>query len=104
MIASYISEVVLALEPWAARLKMPMITPGAASNEIASEQRRSGYNSRTRVAYGWGQHAIERSATQGEQPQVQKVCRNESKEGATDAHRRGEQHSVSIGLDGRKQA
>src|SRR6202040_3246463 len=33
-IASYISEVVLALEPWAARLHMPMITPGAASNEI----------------------------------------------------------------------
>lgn len=34
VIASYISEVVLALEPWAARLKLPMITPGAASNEI----------------------------------------------------------------------
>jgi branched-chain amino acid transport system substrate-binding protein len=34
VIASYISEVVLALEPWAGRLKMPMITPGAASNEI----------------------------------------------------------------------
>ena len=29
VIASYISEVVLALEPWAARLKMPLITPGA---------------------------------------------------------------------------
>jgi branched-chain amino acid transport system substrate-binding protein len=34
VIASYISEV-LALEPWAARLKMPFITPGAASNEIS---------------------------------------------------------------------
>ncbi len=34
VIASYISEVVLALEPWAARLQMPLITPGAASNEI----------------------------------------------------------------------
>src|SRR5580692_7508863 len=34
VIASYISEVVLALEPWASRLKMPLITPGAASNEI----------------------------------------------------------------------
>src|SRR3984885_14065627 len=33
VIASYISEVVLALEPWAARLKTPFITPGAASNE-----------------------------------------------------------------------
>ena len=35
VIASYVSEVVLALEPWAARLKTPMITPGAASNEIS---------------------------------------------------------------------
>jgi branched-chain amino acid transport system substrate-binding protein len=34
IIASYISEVVLALEPWAGRLHMPMITPGAASNDI----------------------------------------------------------------------
>ena len=29
VIASYISEVVLALEPWAARLKTPFVTPGA---------------------------------------------------------------------------
>jgi branched-chain amino acid transport system substrate-binding protein len=35
VIASYVSEVVLALEPWAARLKTPLITPGAASNEIS---------------------------------------------------------------------
>jgi branched-chain amino acid transport system substrate-binding protein len=35
VIASFISEVVLALEPWSARLKLPMITPGAASNEIS---------------------------------------------------------------------
>ena len=35
VIGSYISEVVLALEPWAGRLKMPFITPGAASNEIS---------------------------------------------------------------------
>src|SRR5437588_10822530 len=34
VIASYISEVVLALEPWASRLKTVMITPGAASNQI----------------------------------------------------------------------
>jgi branched-chain amino acid transport system substrate-binding protein len=34
VIASYVSEVVLALEPWAGRLHMPLITPGAASNEI----------------------------------------------------------------------
>ena len=31
VIASYISEVVLALEPWAGRLKTVMVTPGAAS-------------------------------------------------------------------------
>jgi branched-chain amino acid transport system substrate-binding protein len=34
VISSYISEVVLALMPWASRLKTPFITPGAASNEI----------------------------------------------------------------------
>ena len=34
VIASYISEVVLALEPWSARLKTVMITPGAASDSI----------------------------------------------------------------------
>ncbi len=36
VIASFISEVVLALEPWAARLKTVMITPGAASNVITA--------------------------------------------------------------------
>jgi branched-chain amino acid transport system substrate-binding protein len=35
VISSYISEVVLALEPWASRLKTPFVTPGAASNEIS---------------------------------------------------------------------
>jgi branched-chain amino acid transport system substrate-binding protein len=34
VIASYVSEVVLALEPWAGRLKTIMITPGAASDVI----------------------------------------------------------------------
>jgi branched-chain amino acid transport system substrate-binding protein len=34
VIASYTSEVVLALEPWAARLKTLLITPGAASDVI----------------------------------------------------------------------
>jgi len=41
VIASYISEVVLALEPWAARLKTPMITPGAASNEISANVKKN---------------------------------------------------------------
>jgi branched-chain amino acid transport system substrate-binding protein len=35
VIASYVSEVVLAMEPWAGRLKTVMITPGAASDEIS---------------------------------------------------------------------
>ena len=34
VIATYTSEVALALEPWAGRLKLPTITPGAASDEI----------------------------------------------------------------------
>src|ERR1700728_598943 len=34
VIGSYISEVVLALEPWASRLKTVFITPGAASDVI----------------------------------------------------------------------
>ena len=34
VIASYTSEVALALEPWSGRLKMPTITPGAASDDI----------------------------------------------------------------------
>ena len=34
VIASYVSEVVLALEPWTGRLKTVMITPGAASDVI----------------------------------------------------------------------
>jgi len=34
VIASYISEVVLTLEPWAARLKTVLVTPGAASDVI----------------------------------------------------------------------
>jgi branched-chain amino acid transport system substrate-binding protein len=34
VIASFISEVVLALEPWSGRLKTVMITPGAASDVI----------------------------------------------------------------------
>ncbi|GAN76562.1 ABC transporter substrate-binding protein [Acidisphaera rubrifaciens] len=34
VIASYMSEVVLALEPWSGRLHTPMITPGAASDNI----------------------------------------------------------------------
>jgi branched-chain amino acid transport system substrate-binding protein len=34
VIATYTSEVALALEPWAGRLKMPTITPGAASDDL----------------------------------------------------------------------
>ena len=34
VIGSYTSEVALALEPWAGRLKLPYMTPGAASDEL----------------------------------------------------------------------
>ena len=34
VVGSYISEIALAIEPWAARLKTPFITPGAASTDI----------------------------------------------------------------------
>src|SRR6195952_3826114 len=47
VIASYTSEVVLALEPWAARLKTLMITPGAAwdviTQNIAKDYERNKY-------------------------------------------------------------
>ena len=36
VIGSYVSEVVLALEPWAGRLKTVFITPGAASDLITA--------------------------------------------------------------------
>ncbi len=35
VLASYVSEVVLALQPWSGRLKLPMITPGASSDVIS---------------------------------------------------------------------
>jgi len=35
VVGTYISEVALALQPWAARLKTPFITTGAASNDIS---------------------------------------------------------------------
>jgi branched-chain amino acid transport system substrate-binding protein len=34
VIGSYLSEVALAIEPWAARMRVPFITPGASSNAI----------------------------------------------------------------------
>lgn len=48
VIASYISEVVLALQPWSGRLKTVMITPGAASDvitqNIAKDYERNKYS------------------------------------------------------------
>ncbi|MBS0562441.1 MAG: ABC transporter substrate-binding protein, partial [Proteobacteria bacterium] len=52
VITSYISEVVLAIEPWAARLKMPTITPGAASNDI-SKQVHDNYDRFKYMFHGW---------------------------------------------------
>ena len=39
VIASYISEVVLALEPWASRLKTPFVTPGPAVSAATPSRR-----------------------------------------------------------------
>ncbi|HET8995056.1 MAG TPA: ABC transporter substrate-binding protein [Acetobacteraceae bacterium] len=52
VIGSYISEVVLAMEPWSARLHMPFITPGAASNEI-SQQVHKDYAHYKYTFHGW---------------------------------------------------
>ncbi len=52
VIASYISEVALAIEPWSARLHMPFITPGAASNEI-SKQVHKDYDAYKYTFHGW---------------------------------------------------
>jgi branched-chain amino acid transport system substrate-binding protein len=52
VIVSYISEVVLAVEPWAARLKMPTITPGAASDNI-SKQVHDNYDRFKYMFHGW---------------------------------------------------
>jgi branched-chain amino acid transport system substrate-binding protein len=52
VVASYISEVALAIEPWSARLHVPFITPGAASNEI-SKQVHNDYDHYKYVFHGW---------------------------------------------------
>jgi branched-chain amino acid transport system substrate-binding protein len=52
VIASYISEVALAIEPWSARLHMPFITPGAASNNI-SKQVHDDYEHYKYTFHGW---------------------------------------------------
>ncbi len=52
VIASYISEVALAIEPWAARLHVPFITPGAASTEI-SRHVHEDYEHNKYTFHGW---------------------------------------------------
>ena len=52
VIVSYISEVVLAVEPWAARLHIPTITPGAASNDI-SKRVHDDYDHYKYMFHGW---------------------------------------------------
>jgi len=52
VIGSYISEVALAMEPWAARLKVPFITPGAASNDI-SKHVHDDYAHNKYTFHGW---------------------------------------------------
>jgi len=52
VIVSYISEVVLAVEPWAGRLHVPTITPGAASNDI-SKHVHGDYDHLKYMFHGW---------------------------------------------------
>lgn len=52
VIASYISEVALAIEPWSARLHVPFMTPGAASNEI-SKHVHDDYDHNKYTFHGW---------------------------------------------------
>ena len=52
VVASYISEVALAIEPWSARLKMPFITPGAASTDI-SKHVHDDYAHNKYTFHGW---------------------------------------------------
>lgn len=52
VIASYVSEVVLSLEPWAARLKTVLFTPGAAADEISEEVHKA-YNRNKYTFHGW---------------------------------------------------
>jgi branched-chain amino acid transport system substrate-binding protein len=52
VIVSYISEVVLAVEPWAGRLHIPTVTPGAASNEI-SKHVHDDYGHLKYMFHGW---------------------------------------------------
>ncbi len=52
VIASYISEVVLALEPWAGRLKTVMVTPGAASDVITQNIAKD-YNNNKYTFHGY---------------------------------------------------
>jgi branched-chain amino acid transport system substrate-binding protein len=52
VIVSYISEVVLAVEPWAARLHVPTITPGAASTAI-TEPIHKDYDHYKYMFHGW---------------------------------------------------
>ena len=52
VVVSYISEVVLAIEPWSARLHMVTITPGAASNDI-SKYVHTDYNRYKYMFEGW---------------------------------------------------
>jgi branched-chain amino acid transport system substrate-binding protein len=52
VIASYISEVVLALEPWTGRLKTVMVTPGAAS-DVITENIAKDYNNLKYTFHGY---------------------------------------------------
>jgi branched-chain amino acid transport system substrate-binding protein len=62
VIASYISEVVLALEPWTGRLKTVMVTPGAASDVITQNIAKD-YNNLKYTFHGYATSTSIASAT-----------------------------------------
>ncbi len=52
IVATFLSEVALALEPWAARLHMPTITP-IATSDVISKQIHDGYDRYKYMFQGW---------------------------------------------------
>ena len=52
VITTFISEVALAVEPWAARLHMPTLTPAAAS-DLISKQVHDKYDQYKYMFQGW---------------------------------------------------
>jgi hypothetical protein len=78
VIASYISEVVLALEPWTGRLKTVMVTPGAASDVITENIAKDIYLPRLLdIDQHRRRHLRRGEGSSGEQPPHEERCGHE---------------------------